>query len=99
MGLLHVLEGHLRMTPSQILSAAADLIEREGWIQNPDREGPPYCAMTAVWRANTSGLLPVFWDCGEALRTVLGTNSVSVWNDAPERTKAEVLAALRAAAK
>lgn len=105
--------------PSEVLSAAADLIEPEGaWTQGefgrradgsytmlPSlREAVCFCAEGAIGRA--AGIRDIAeLGASEALifmeRFVSpGTPwAVSGWNDAPDRTQAEVVAALRAAAE
>lgn len=93
--------------PSEVLAKAADLIEPPGaWIQNSfarDVHGDPatpsgqhatcWCAVGAIRR-----LVP--WG-GEWLQAVNYLNKVvgtsSLFNDDPDRTQAEVVAALRQA--
>ena len=102
-------------TVADILTAAADLIEPEGrWVQGAscvNLEGerrvwsvsPDFkclCALGAltvvqemVW-TDDSAVSPA----GKVLRETVG-GRVDVWNDEPERTQSEVVAALRAAAE
>ncbi len=103
---------------SEILDAAADLIEPEGrWTQekyarSEDGRGSPldagicFCVVGAIaavmgveaWQAETSEPVSV-------LAQTLGFTDedpgadVECWNDAPDRTQAEVVAALRKAAQ
>lgn len=90
---------------ADVLNGAADLIEsgRAKWKQAPVSGG--VCAALAMGRSNAmNGPAPdvVFvmarhlgWKDGE--RDPLGY--IFRWNDAPGRTKAEVVAALRTAAE
>lgn len=77
----------------EVLEAAAIIVERDGWCQFRmcDQDGG-HCALAAIIRADV-------YRCGATafMRTILG-GSLMEWNDAPERTKEEVVAALRAAA-
>lgn len=95
-------------TPSQVLDAAADLIEPEGcwtqreWARDGDGRGachPDDAACWCGWGAievssvgggDTRALAHSFVQrCGFSIG----------WNDAPERTQAEVVAVLRKAAE
>ena len=88
------------MTPAEIMDGAADLIERTGWTQAVDArdanggevdiDSPRavcFCMGAALFSASKGPLPP------ESCR--LFEQPVHTWNDAPGRTKAEVLAALR----
>jgi hypothetical protein len=95
-------------TISEILSAAADLIEPEGcWTQraycrNADGkalgwgsdEAVCWCITGATGTVDEEGCGT---DADRFLRRLL-KSGVSLWNDAPERTQAEVVATLREAA-
>ncbi len=83
---------------ADVLNGAADLLERDGWCQKRGRIGPKRDVATAVvdaavesWRAANQAFP---W-----LREVIGQDGVTIWQDAPGRTQAEVVAALRAAAE
>lgn len=91
-----------------VLRRAADEVERRGLAKGMlcDEESGAVCARGAIIAA--TGLAPSFlhWTplsqkaderLGEYLR--LGWNEVPHWNNAPSRTKAEVVAALRGAAE
>jgi hypothetical protein len=96
---------------ADILDGAADVIERDGWHQGAYSAAPtgewegsaPACVLGAMNRAAGRN----FWgDLLEAARRALGEAvgggglfHFTDWNDAPERTKQEVLDALRLAAK
>jgi hypothetical protein len=94
-------------TVSEILSAAADLLEPEGaWAQGDlarNAEGDCvstisdsavcWCTVGAIYRVSD-------YYCDEALGTLehILSGGIANWNDAPERTQAEVVAKLREAA-
>lgn len=90
------------MTTADILDAAAALIERDGWCQGGNgREGKCRCMMVAI--ADVTDSLPpprlgAWQDAREAVWAHLGITSGAKWNDAPERTAIDVIAALRSAA-
>lgn len=100
------------MKPSEVLAKAADLIEPEGaWTQGKfareasglaqDPKSPKaicWCARGAIIRSGGLESAPLRY-----LRSVVPScdrsgEPVAVWNDAPERTQAEVVKALRDAA-
>ena len=104
------------MTVSDILNAAADLIEPEGcWTQGayaraagghvtPHRENTAvcFCAAGAIYRATDAEIgmsPPAIAAAFEAALDAMGVRRISEFNDAPGRTQAEVVAALRKAAK
>lgn len=91
------------MKVSEILRAAKAKIEARGWCQGDEASifGPPdgpCCAGTAIARVPTMG-----WPFGGewpgnasmlALKAAAGirpTDPIAGWNDAPERTLADVL--------
>lgn len=89
------------MNTWQILEAAADKIERNGWWQECDGgcdDGPSSeCLMLAI-RCDDMEKQRV---ADQAVLRALGvtkTGDAYAWNDAPERTKEEVIAMLRAVA-
>lgn len=89
------------MTPQQELVAAADWLLLNDWCQGPSASRFEGCALTAAERANS---LPFSRHALALLVHVIGKTEITVtpvidWNDAPGRTKAEVITALRAAAK
>lgn len=92
------------MKLSEILRAAKALIETRGWCQGDEASiwGPPNgpcCAATAISQLN------IPWSGGQSfqgngaiklLKQAAGLPEIyglAQWNDAPERTKEEVLAA------
>lgn len=81
-----------------ILRHAADLLEREGWVQGEfgdmtSAKGP-HCAMgaTAVVADDGAGS-----NADDLLRDFVGIN-ISAWNDAAGQTAANVIATMRRAA-
>ncbi len=82
------------MSTRDILIAARALIDTpEKWVKetmHQTRNGIDcYCTMGALMKADHKAPSEVF----ETFRVSNGLNSVFRWNDAPERTHAEVLAA------
>ncbi len=101
------------MQPSDILSRAADRLEQPGaWTQNAfartsdDKRVFPYSSNAVCWCARGVVAKELQhsdeWETPHAydyLRRAAGALSIATWNDAPERTQAEVVAALRKAAE
>lgn len=91
------------LTVAEVLERAADLIEPEGrWRQkNGGVRGACWCASTAIDAAHPDGFAP---DAQRFLANLVSPGAglaivrVWYWNDAPERTQAEVVAKLREAA-
>lgn len=98
------------MTPAQALRKAADLVEPKGaWLQRHmacDKYGHTvslgagtavcFCPVAAI-RVACGGLTAAAVGAEKALSIHLG-QGVESWNDDPNRTQPEVVAALRAAA-
>jgi hypothetical protein len=98
------------LTVSEVLAKAADLIEPEGAWSNDDvardRAGEMtfaadpsavcWCALGAIWHASVGTGVNDYLIENAVLRIIEG-DSIAAWNDAPGRTQAEVVAALRAA--
>lgn len=91
------------MTAAQTLKEARKLIEK-GWCQwvfaeTSDRttvdvmdvDACRWCASGAIRHAAKDGCNNL--DAYDIFQCVIGTDYVSEWNDAPDRTQAEVLAA------
>ena len=88
-----------------VFARAADLIETKGWTQGTsartatgdpcspdDPKATCFCASGALAAVGA-------WGADMArLRAHLNIYSLSIWNDRPDRTAAEVIAALRACA-
>ena len=93
------------------LRVAADVLERDGWTQHAPIDGAGRrCAAGALAWAVSNGVasypswligeaLDRWRDAEEELRLQIDEESVMYWNDDPERTADEVVAALRAAAE
>ncbi len=95
-------------TVADILTAAADLIEPEGaWLQGAYTEDLRcFCTLGALAHVSCKGATVVgSLAPAKTLAAYLNAEDSSAdrvitrWNDAPERTQAEVVATLRAAAK
>lgn len=87
------------MSTSATLYRAADLIAQSGlWKQGPAPIlGPmPHCTLTAISSAATNALDRTA--SVDAVYDYLGVLSVTAWNDAPDRTAAEVVSMLRTVA-
>lgn len=81
----------------KILLDAADIIERHGLGKTGQEFArSPYCAVNAISKAGDD----YFSEAHRRFAEFIGaepddTRTVFAWNDAPERTKAEVIDALR----
>ncbi len=94
------------------LRAAADVLERDGWLQGDygTRHGPKCLAGAVNHVVNGGGSVDDLGgaceledraaDAVQSVAALLGQGYADItrWNDAPGRTAAEVIAALRAAA-
>lgn len=99
-------------TVADILTAAADLIEKPGaWTQGAfartldggpaiwtDDDAACFCVAGAIERVGGTASRNRAWDFFNDWTVKRGFRHLANWNDAPERTQAEVVAALRAAA-
>jgi hypothetical protein len=86
------------LSVAEVLDAAADLIEPEGaWTQGEWGSDGCWCLDGALMAAKGSCQT---WPELEAVRNAIGPECETAigWNDAPERTQAEVVAKLREAA-
>lgn len=97
-------------TVPEVLARAADIIQQRGWHQGwfIDRDTGAVCCVGAIRIAGGLTATPIYDRDAAAHDLVLNARSrmfghlkrsVSVWNDEPGRTQAEVVAALRAAAE
>lgn len=97
------------METAEVLLKAADLIEPEGaWTQGTsaragakavkadDPSATCWCVVGALERVGSGANYDTV---RRFLMGVLGVRAIVPWNDAPERTQAEVVATLRAAAE
>ena len=90
------------MTPEEILAKAADLIEERGWCQGVGITGTGQrCLGRALWDATGLPIdaqcpaVPAWRDAEAALTKELDPLDIILYNDAPGRTKEEVVTALR----
>ena len=81
-------------TPNEVCLAAADYMEKHGWTQRPYYT-ERVCIITAIGRVTPSSELRQ--KAVRLVKKVIGPLIVS-WNEQPERTEAQVVAMLRAAA-
>jgi hypothetical protein len=101
------------MTARELLLAAADYIEQYGWAQNTLGEAKePACARGAMCGAaeqagtiaepidhpGANRLLVAYLELDSDGMQTSDREAIYAWNDADERTAAEVIAALRGAA-
>src|SRR5258708_2082962 len=77
----------------QVLLNAAELLERDGWIQGcfGSRDGPKCLVGSMLYM--TKELSPYFWEARTRLGERTNGNPVG-WNDTPGRTKEQVIALL-----
>ena len=89
-------------TTSQICRDAAQLIRKRGHAKGERKTNDGrLCLIGSLYEAlgEQEEIPPLFtWPPYLAVRQVLANRWVSLWNDAPERTPDEVIAALEAAA-
>ena len=79
----------------KILTSAADHLEKHNWFGGKNRGGN-VCLMTSIWSIN-----PLATEAADRVTHYLGFKTrveAVTWNDSPERTKEEVICALREAA-
>jgi hypothetical protein len=85
------------MNTREVLIAARKLIERpENWVKEPHGymdSRACVCAEEAIWRANSGAKHEGAVNALKDLVGDRGPMTIINWNDAPERTHAEVLAA------
>ena len=83
-----------------VLERAACLLQTEGWIQRQLKGVHGRCVMGAIAAASGDQMLSFFTtEAAVRLATHLDVFSLAAWNDAPWRTRAEVVAALNEAAR
>ncbi len=89
------------MKPSTILDKAADLIMKKGWCQRElHKAGDGYCIEGAVREIDANGFQKVIKFIENATGEIGWYERIPhVWNDVDGRTKRQVIAALRKAAK
>lgn len=81
----------------RILTRAADLIEMRGHAKHIlKNDAGEMCLLGAILEAGRGKDWPA---ACRPVQQLLGTDNIAMWNNQPERTKAEAVAALRAAAQ
>ena len=83
----------------RLLLDAADLLEKYGWCQGSyHNRQHQFCMVGAVWAAaKTEVLNTAVKEASNHLIEITGPD-ITGWNDRPERTREEIIAALRKAA-
>ena len=85
-------------TPQAAMRNAAKLLEREDWCQHEgESEDGAICVSTAIISVTINDDLSA-WRALVHFKHEIG-DEIIPWNDAPGRTKRQVLAALRKAAR
>ena len=79
------------MTISDTLNATADLLEREGWIQGRIRSNKGFCLVGALNQVAAQN----YHLTRKLIQEKTRIESLSYWNDRPERTQKEVISKLR----
>lgn len=86
-------------TAADVLNAAADLIEENGWCQGWSEDSlGRHCTLGAVAAVGKPEPAEVITNAVEHLRRATGVVGVASWNDEDGRTKEEVVETLRKAA-
>jgi hypothetical protein len=81
---------------STVLRNAAELIEKKGWCQFRFLDEDGGTCLAGAGEASAKSVSG-WWQAREFLHRYLDIDP-TIWNDAPERTQAEVVAKLREAA-
>lgn len=93
------------MQVHEVLNKAADILERDGWCQRSGRgESGERCSTSAISDATPLGDDLTFHTARRVFQKYVWRNHAEVklvyeWNDEPERTKEQVIDALRACAR
>jgi hypothetical protein len=102
------------MTPREVLIKAADLLDsaptawtqkriardNKGWPEPPNHpRACSWCAMGAIAKVQNLPRAPQLYDSASKLLAHHLKIDIVDWNDAPERTREDVVQALRSAAK
>lgn len=83
---------------ADVLNGAAELIERDGWVQHHRFVDGRRCADSAIVCAALSHHGTARVKARLVTEAIIGMD-LTEWNDAPGRSEAEVVATLRAAAE
>lgn len=89
------------MTPhTDYILKAEELIERVGWVQGALRDSTGrVCLVGALYAACSFAANDPYRAAYNRLMKFSGSGNLAAWNDAPGRTKAEVLELLAEAAE
>lgn len=80
----------------QLLSDAADILQREGWIQRAERSRYGFCAMGAIFNAQGRGHYSGFTTDQAMAKLVVSLGmSVPRWNDDRKASAQQVISKLR----
>lgn len=105
--MLHDPKWKLKHDAKQVLLDAAQYIEAHGWCQGAMKSGHRVCLFGAIREVNRCTYIEVEFEIVNMLRKAIGddrdglndgSGTVASWNDAPLRTKQEVIDILRSAA-
>lgn len=83
------------MTEAEMYRAAADLLRRDGWCQGYYRRGKSHCIVGALVKIRTINHCP---DLPALRLSTLTGYPMSSFNDAPDMTADDAIAALEIAA-
>jgi hypothetical protein len=92
----------IKFKAGQILNDAAQYLETHGWCQGAMKYKDSVClfgAIDAVSNCFTKDDSAIAYEINYRLRKIIGVRPTPHWNDAPERTKQEVIDMLRKAAQ
>jgi hypothetical protein len=94
-------KGTSKRSVAKHLRQAANLIVNKGFCKGIYTDGKGFCALGALYQygQNNRAPTPLIDAAQEALSRVIGFGYIPSWNDAPGRTKAEVVGALRKTAR
>ena len=84
-------------TTAEVRERAAQIIEARGWTQTPTIPPAPYAPTCLLLALQDAGPHALFVEARKEIQAELGLSEMGIsrWNDAPGRTQADVLAALR----
>jgi hypothetical protein len=84
------------MTPQEVLSGAADLIEEHGWVRGEyGGEEHGFCAMGAILYRSHGYALAYNRARQRLMRELVHSGSIVFWNDNVAKSKDEVVETLR----
>lgn len=85
----------------EVFNKAAAYIEEKGWVQGRGKTQDGVCCAFAIGHFAGDHDMTKYFTHFKKVNNLAGEGNfgIGVWNDRPERTKEEVLAALRKAAE